>query len=102
MMMMVTTISYIYIYISKAGHGCNWTKYSYRHSRHQLPQASLGTFFVMFGDAGKRNVTTVGLLLVTLTMRGRSIRPLSQADWRCKGCVVMIIIMTVGDAEDAR
>ena len=25
-----------------------------------------------------------------------------RADWRCKGCVVMIIIMTVGDAEDAR
>ena len=22
--------------------------------------------------------------------------------WRCRGCVVMIIIMTVGDAEDAR
>ena len=25
-----------------------------------------------------------------------------RADWRCSGCVVMIIIMTVGDAEDAR
>ena len=25
-----------------------------------------------------------------------------RADWRCRGCVVMIIIMTVGDAEDAR
>ena len=25
-----------------------------------------------------------------------------KADWRCRGCVVMIIIMTVGDAEDAR
>ena len=25
-----------------------------------------------------------------------------RADWRCKGCVVMIHIMTVGDAEDAR
>ena len=24
------------------------------------------------------------------------------ADWRCRGCVVIIIIMTVGDAEDAR
>ena len=23
------------------------------------------------------------------------------ADWRCRGCVVIIIIMTVGDAEDA-
>ena len=23
-------------------------------------------------------------------------------DWRCKECVVIIIIMTVGDAEDAR
>ena len=27
-----------------------------------------------------------------------SVRP----DWRCRGCVVMIIIMTAGDAEDAR
>ena len=25
-----------------------------------------------------------------------------RADWRCRGCVDMIIIMTVGDAEDAR
>ena len=25
-----------------------------------------------------------------------------RADWRSKGCVVMILIMTVGDAEDAR
>ena len=25
-----------------------------------------------------------------------------RADWRCKGCVVMILIMTVDDAEDAR
>ena len=25
-----------------------------------------------------------------------------RADWRCRGCVVMIIIMTVGDAEGAR
>ena len=25
-----------------------------------------------------------------------------RADWRCRGCVVMIIIMTAGDAEDAR
>ena len=25
-----------------------------------------------------------------------------RADWRCKECVVMILIMTVGDAEDAR
>ena len=25
-----------------------------------------------------------------------------RADWRCSGCVVMIIIMTIGDAEDAR
>ena len=25
-----------------------------------------------------------------------------RADWRCSGCVVMTIIMTVGDAEDAR
>ena len=25
-----------------------------------------------------------------------------RLDWRCRGCVVMIIIMTVGDAEDAR
>ena len=24
------------------------------------------------------------------------------ADWRCSGCVYMIIILTVGDAEDAR
>ena len=24
-----------------------------------------------------------------------------RADWRCRGCVVIIIIMTVGDAEDA-
>ena len=23
-------------------------------------------------------------------------------DWRCRGCVVIIIMMTVGDAEDAR
>ena len=22
--------------------------------------------------------------------------------WRCRGCVVIIILMTVGDAEDAR
>ena len=27
-----------------------------------------------------------------------SVRP----DWRCRGCVVMLIIMTAGDAEDAR
>ena len=26
----------------------------------------------------------------------------SLSYWRCSGCVVMIIIMTVGDAEDAR
>ena len=25
-----------------------------------------------------------------------------RPDWRCRRCVVMIIIMTVGDAEDAR
>ena len=25
-----------------------------------------------------------------------------RADWRCRGCVVIVIIMTVGDAEDAR
>ena len=25
-----------------------------------------------------------------------------RPDWRCRGCVVIIIIMTVGDAEDAR
>ena len=24
-----------------------------------------------------------------------------KADWRCRGCVVIIIIMIVGDAEDA-
>ena len=24
-----------------------------------------------------------------------------RADWRCRGCVVIIIIMTVGDAENA-
>ena len=23
-------------------------------------------------------------------------------DWRCRGCVVIIIIMIIGDAEDAR
>ena len=23
-------------------------------------------------------------------------------DWRCRGCVVIIIMMTVGDADDAR
>ena len=23
-------------------------------------------------------------------------------DWTCRGCVVIIILMTVGDAEDAR
>ena len=28
----------------------------------------------------------------------KSVRP----DWRCRGCVVIIIMMTVGDAEDAR
>ena len=71
-------LSYIYIYISKVRRGCNWTKYSYRHSRHQLPQASTGTFFVMFGEAGKRNITTVGVLLVMLATCGRSIRPLPQ------------------------
>ena len=27
-----------------------------------------------------------------------SVRP----GWRCRGCVVMIVIMTVGDAEDAQ
>ena len=27
-----------------------------------------------------------------------SVRP----DWRCRGCVVMTVIMTVGDAEDAQ
>ena len=73
---------HLYIYmdisLSKAGRGCNWTKYNYRHSRHQLPQASLGTFFVMFGDAGKRIITTVGMLLVMLATRGRSIRPLRK------------------------
>ena len=25
-----------------------------------------------------------------------------RADWRCSGWIVMIIIMTVGDAKDAR
>ena len=25
-----------------------------------------------------------------------------RVDWRCRGCAVIIIIMTVGDAEDAR
>ena len=25
-----------------------------------------------------------------------------RPDWRCRGCVVIIIMMTVGDAEDAR
>ena len=63
---------YIYTYISKVGRGCNWTKYSYCHSRHQLPQASPRTLFVMFSDAGK------GVLLVMLATRSRSIRPLPQ------------------------
>ena len=35
--------------------------------------------------------------LFNLRFKG-SVRP----DWRYRGCVVMIIIMTVGDAEDAR
>ena len=35
--------------------------------------------------------------LVKIGFKG-SVRP----DWRCRRCVVMIIIMTVGDAEDAR
>ena len=26
----------------------------------------------------------------------------ARADWRCRGCVVIVIIITVGDAEDAR
>ena len=97
----------LYIYISTAGRGCNWSTYSYRHSRHQLPQASLGTFSVMFGDAGKRVFTTVGVLLVMLAVHrtpsasGR-IRRICRADWRCRGCIVMIIILPVGDAEDAR
>ena len=25
-----------------------------------------------------------------------------RPDWRCRGCVVIIIMITVGDAEDAR
>ena len=25
-----------------------------------------------------------------------------RPDWRCRGCVVIIIMMTVGEAEDAR
>ena len=25
-----------------------------------------------------------------------------RPDWRCRGCVIIIIMMTVGDAEDAR
>ena len=25
-----------------------------------------------------------------------------RPDWRCRGCVVIIIMMTVGDVEDAR
>ena len=25
-----------------------------------------------------------------------------RPDWRCRGCVVIIIMMIVGDAEDAR
>ena len=35
--------------------------------------------------------------LVYIGFKG-SVRP----DWRCRGCVVMILIMTAGDAEDAR
>ena len=104
---------YLLIYISKAGRGCNRKKYSYRHSRYQLPQASPGTFFVMFGDAGKRIITTVGVLFVMLATCGRSIRPLPQvvgfvgfvmlvnrhdcswsryrADWRCSMMMLSII-----------
>ena len=33
--------------------------------------------------------------------RRRFTRPV-RLDWRCRGCVVIIIMMTVGDAEDAR
>ena len=25
-----------------------------------------------------------------------------RPDWRCRGCVVIMMMMTVGDAEDAR
>ena len=30
------------------------------------------------------------------------VKSLVRPDWRCRGCVVIIIMMTVGDAEDAR
>ena len=42
-------------------------------------------------------LSSLSVLLFHIRFKG-SVR----ADWRCRGCVVMIIIMTVGDAEDAR
>ena len=43
------------------------------------------------------NIIVVAPYLFYLRFKG-SVTP----NWRCRGCVVMIIIMTVGDAEDAR
>ena len=45
------------------------------------------------------------MITVMMTMMGHgydeSLSFSYRADWRCRGCVVIIIIMTVGDAEDA-
>ena len=40
------------------------------------------------------------MVTVMMTMMGHGYDPV-RAGWRCRGCVVIIIIMTVGDAEDA-
>ena len=43
------------------------------------------------------DIMIVVVLIFHIRFKG-SFRP----DWRCRGCVVMIIIMTAGHAEDAR
>ena len=43
-------------------------------------------------------------MMITVMMRleMQRVRSPVRPDWRCGGCVVIIIIMTVGDEEDAR
>ena len=73
---------------------------------------------IMHGDDDMLIVITSSrtmLMMMTMTRLSlyhiKSLKSLSfyihfkvdvRADWRYRGCVVLIIIMTVGDAEDAR
>ena len=61
------------------------------------------------GDAEDARSWLSSMMMTVMTMIATALYVLhirfkspARPDWRCRGCVVIIIMMTVGDAEDAR